>query len=384
MSPEHSGNNGGLKIVIVLPSLAAGGAERIGANLARMWCDEGHKVGVVTFSSSDEDFYRLDDRVVRVALGLREPSANLLVAIRSTIGRILAIRRELKAFDASVAVGLMSAASVITAIAVLGTRCAAIGCEHTHPPMQPLGRVRELARALAYRGLAAAVALTDASGAWLRSRTFAKRVSVIPNAVAWPLPEGEPVVDPRKVCCAGRKVLLAVGRLEAVKGHDDLIRVFARVAEAYDDWDLVILGEGKLRDHLERLIKELRLSERVFLPGRVGNLDTWYGKASLYVMTSHYEGFPNTLLEAMSAGVPVVAMDCDTGPRDIIRHGTDGLLVPNRDLAQLSEKLVALMGDERERARMGSAARDVRDRFSESKVRDLWMQLFAEVTAHAE
>lgn len=372
-----------LRILIALPSLAAGGAERVGANLAKMWCDEGHEVRVVTFSSPADDFYHLDGRVSRRSLGLREPSGNLAVAVWNTARRVLGVRRELRDFDAHVAIGLMSAANTITGLAAVGTNCKAIGCEHTHPPMQPLGRARELVRTLAYRTLAAVVALTEASADWLRRNTLASNVYVIPNAAVWPLPSGEPVLSTDLVCKAGRKILLAVGRLEPVKAHDVLITAFANVAPEQKDWDLVILGEGRLRPELELLIDQLGMTGRVFLPGRVGNLDAWYGKASLFAMTSQYEGFPSSLLEAMSSGVAALSVDCDTGPRDIIRDKTDGVLVPNHDLQALQQQLASLMGNERERARLASAAQEVRDRFSEARVRDLWAELFAHVTSNA-
>ena len=135
-------------------------------------------------------------------------------------------------------------------------------------------------------------------------------------------------MKPDSVCRPGRKVLLAVGRLEVEKGFDWLIDAFSALATKYPEWDLVILGEGSLRATLEKQVQTSGLARRVFLPGRVGNVGDWYERANLYVMSSRFEGFGNTLGEAMAYGLPAVSFDCETGPRNIIRHETDGLLVP--------------------------------------------------------
>jgi len=101
-------------------------------------------------------------------------------------------------------------------------------------------------------------------------------------------------------------------------------------------------------------------------------------------MTSQYEGFPNTLVEAMAHGLPAVSYDCDTGPRDIIRHGVDGILVPEADLAALSRTLTALLGDSDCRKRLGQRALEVRERFSESSVMRKWKELFEQLGLRPE
>jgi len=123
------------------------------------------------------------------------------------------------------------------------------------------------------------------------------------------------------------------------------------------------------------------LETRVHLPGQAGNVSNWYQRADLYVMSSRHEGFPNTLIEAMAYGCAVVSYDCDTGPRDIIRHGDDGLLVgPVGDVPALASTLDQLMLDDEARQRMGQKAIDVRERYSVENVLRMWERVIDEVT----
>ena len=95
-------------------------------------------------------------------------------------------------------------------------------------------------------------------------------------------------------------------------------------------------------------------------------------------MSSRFEGFPNTLAEALAHGLPAVSFDCDTGPRDIIRHGIDGLLVPPDDAGALGVALSGVMADDALRARLAQRAVDARERFSIERVAAMWEQLFSE------
>lgn len=158
--------------------------------------------------------------------------------------------------------------------------------------------------------------------------------------VAWPWPDG-----------AAHRVLVAVGRLVPQKGYPDLLRAFARV-RAEQPCRLVILGEGALRGELEAQIQRQGLAGDVYLPGYVDNPWAHMRRADLYVSASRWEGFHLTIAEAMACRTPVVATDCDFGPREIITHGKDGLLVPVGDPAALSRQILGVLADEQKRQRL--------------------------------
>lgn len=368
------------RLLIYIYSMSSGGAERVTANLANYWVAKGWGITVVTMSLQNLDFYELHPSVERISLGLTGDSANILVGLWQNLRRVIALRRLLRQTQPDIALGMMTTANITLALAAWGlpTVCT-IGAEHNHPPQQPLGYVWESLRSNAYGLLTAVTTLASEGEIWLKGNTNAKSITVIPNAVTWPLIAQEPRISPNTRCGPDRRILLAVGRLHRQKGFDWLIEAFSKLAHKHPDWDLVILGEGSLRTALEKQVQESGLEKRIFLPGRVGNLHEWYESADLYVMSSRYEGFGNTLVEAMAHGLAALSFDCDTGPRDIIRHEVDGLLVPPKDIAALTATLDKMMGSDTLRSQLAERAIDARERFSMEKITQQWERLFNEV-----
>lgn len=368
-----------MNIVLFIYSLQSGGAERVTAHLANHWAARGWRVTVVTLTAKTDDFYRLHPSVSRIGLDVASTSRHPLSAVMGNIRRILALRRTLRLVQPDVALAMMSTSNILLALASVGLRdVVSVGSERIHPPRIPLGRLWEFIRSVAYGRLDAVVALTSESAHWIRQNTRARKVPVVPNPAYWPLPVLEPSKPPPSRL-VGRHILLAVGRLDRQKGFDLLLQAFTQLAFDFPSWQLVILGEGPERQALEAQVRTSNLSARISLPGRVGNVGQWYEAADLCVMSSRFEGFPNTLVEAMAHGLPAISFDCETGPRDIIRHEVDGLLVPMENIGSLETALRRLMADSDLRARWGSLALDARERFSMARVATMWDQLFEEL-----
>jgi len=366
-----------MKLLIFIYSMGGGGAERATANLANYWAEKGWDITVLTLVPGDSDFYILHPSVKRTSLMLAKDSNNILVGLWQNFHRIAALRRVLRQVRPDIALGMMSTANVLLALAAWGLPgLRTIGAEQIHPPQMPLGLFWENLRSHTYGLLNVVTALTGKSENWIKEHTNAKKVVVIPNSIAWPLIGKGPVIHPRDLCQPGRKILLAVGRLDAQKGFDWLIEAFYNLSSKHPDWNLVILGEGHLRKTLETQVQQSGLEKYIFLPGWVGNLSEWYGSADLYVMSSRFEGFGNTLVEAMAHGLSAVSFDCDTGPGDIIRHEVDGLLVPPGDLASLTAALDRLISDRLERQHFAQKALEARMRFSMEKITGMWEELF--------
>jgi len=134
-------------------------------------------------------------------------------------------------------------------------------------------------------------------------------------------------------------VILAVGRLVPVKEFDALISVFSRVIRQMPS-RLMILGEGPERQNLENLIQELGLEDSVTLPGFLEDPYPFISHASLFVLCSRHEGLPGALIEAMAFGIPLVATDCPSGPREILEDGRQGALVPVEDWQALEDAIL--------------------------------------------
>ena len=370
-----------MKLVIVIHSLSMGGAERVTVNLANYWAGQGWDIVIVTMANVDEDFYSLHPDIRRIALQLVFDSTGLFSAIKHNVERIKALRSMLKGEKPDIALGMMTTANCLLSIATVGIDVPVVGSERIYPPHMQVGRAWEWLRRNSYSRLVCVVAQTEKSAKWLREQTTAVNVRVIPNPVIYPLARFEPLVSPSELFGANSEchILLAVGRLSSQKGYKRLISAFSMLAPRFSDWCLVIVGEGRERPDLERQVIELGLEGRVFLPGGVGNIAEWYAAADLYVMTSHFEGFPNTLVEAMAHGLPAISVDCDTGPRDIIRHEVDGLLVPVESLDALANALTRLMANKNLRRKYGEHALEVREQFSIEKIAGMWEALFLSV-----
>lgn len=364
------------RILFLIHSLGGGGAERVTANLANHWAQTGWTVTIVTMAMQSGDVYELNPRVRRIALDLARDSNSLMEGLWTNMRRLAAVRRTLRQEKPDVALGIMSTASCLLALTGQVKGCVRIGTERSYPPMLPLEYIWEKVRRKAYGNLDAVVALTSEGATWIKANTNAKAVSVIYNPVPVPLPTVNPVLPPEAVLDRTRKALLAVGSLTLPKAFDRLIHAFAKLAPEFPEWDLAIVGEGPLRPALTALSQKLGLDRRLHLVGRAGNIADWYLAADLFVLTSHFEGFPNVLAEAMAHGLSAVSVDCDTGPRDIISDGIDGLLVAQDNHDALVMALRKMMGDDALRDEMGICAAKIRDRLSVEKVAARWEELF--------
>jgi glycosyltransferase involved in cell wall biosynthesis len=370
-----------VRILIFISSLSSGGAERVAVSLASYWASKGCEVSIVTLAGTEMDFYDVPHGVGRVSLGMASASSGTFAAVRKNLTRVGALRSLLRASCPDVAISFMDQSNVLLAASSLGLKnLGVIGSERIHPPRHATGRAWSFLRRYFYSYLDAVVAQTGQTAEWLRRHTMARDVEVIPNPVNVPLPVRSPIIAPPNRQ-SDERLLLAVGRLCHQKGFDLLIKSFAMVAARFLNWKLCILGEGRDRGALEQQIRNLGLSGRVHLPGRAGNVGQWYQSADIYVMSSRFEGFPNTLLEAMAYGVPSVSFDCDTGPRDIIRDGVNGLLITDGDDQALAHALGRLMGAPDLRRRFSRAAVSVAQKYSMEVIGKSWDSLIQKVVA---
>ena len=202
------------------------------------------------------------------------------------------------------------------------------------------------------------------------SWTELKNIDVIPDPLAFNIGEVSPLTNKR---------VIAVGRYVYQKGFDLLLKAWAKVEKLHPDWELAVYGMGD-RDPYEQIIDDLLLDRsRCHLCGSTPDIRKEYLNSSLFVFSSRFEGFGMVLIEARACGLPVVSFDCPCGPKDIVRHGEDGLLVPSGDTDSLAEAMHKLMSDDVLRKNMASEALiDVR-RFQLDEIARRWKTLFNSV-----
>ncbi|MEV4437856.1 glycosyltransferase family 4 protein [Streptomyces sp. NPDC049577] len=202
------------------------------------------------------------------------------------------------------------------------------------------------------------------------------RILSIPNAVP------APVAAPSD---GTSKTVVSAGRLVAVKRYDRLIAAFAKVASERPDWNLRIYGRGPAKPKLRKQIEELGLYERITLMGARSPIETEWSKGAVAAVASDAESFGMTIVEAMHAGLPVIATDCPHGPREILTDGTDGILVPldgsdsNDAVDAYADALLRLTGDADLRARLGKAARTSARRYEPDAIARRYEELFEEL-----
>jgi glycosyltransferase involved in cell wall biosynthesis len=367
-----------VKVLFFIGSLSSGGAERVTVRLANYLVHKGHQVSLVTMQDTDCDFYTPDIGVERLSLNLAGENRGL-AKLTANWRRLRALRRTIRAEKPDIVVGMIYAATILCVLAALGLPVNVIGSERNYPGSKSIGRSWRLLRYLLYRFADGHVAQTREGADWIISRVSARNVTVIPNGVAWPLPVHTPRVDPWSFVSPERRLILAVGSKPEQKGFDLLLDAYTLIAPVYPDLDLVILGlasdqRGKngACAQLQAQADEAGLAERVYFPGLVGNVGEWYERADLLVLSSRYEGFPNVLLEAMASGCACVAFDCDTGPRDLIIDGVNGILLEPLNVAELAQAISRVASSSAIQQRLGSRAKRVRSDFSEEKVFSQW------------
>lgn len=339
--------------------------------LAAALAERGHEVWLVTLGQRDADFYAVEPRVRRIALGITGESPNKLHALLANVRRLRAFRRVIATIEPQVLVSFVTSMNVLAVLSCLRLPVRVIISERVDPVAHQESRIWATLRAMVYRQADTVVVQTEKIAAWFRARSWkSARVVVIPNPVV-PAPDEEASVHP------SGPFLLAAGRLTHQKGFDLLIRAFAAATARPRELQLVIAGEGPESQPLCDLATNLGLGAQVTFPGRVSNLSALMKAALAFILPSRYEGFPNVLLEALAAGVPCVAADGPGGTREILGDGAYGLLVPPDDPETLAAAINLIATDAELRQRLSRAATAAIERYGLDRVVNQWERVLA-------
>ncbi|XZE52492.1 glycosyltransferase [Planctomycetaceae bacterium SH139] len=362
-----------MRITCVIHSLQGGGAERLLAGLANRLAAT-HQVSLLTLQRSEFDSYEVANNVQRRGLDLMGTSQGLFSGLRNNVRRIRVLRRAIAASQPDVVLSFCDQTNVLTLAACIGLQTSrgslpVVISEHTDPRHQPLPRPWAWLRKKLYPRAAAAIALTSATAAVVAAWT-GSQVTVIPPAIDRPqqpitsgpitLSDSANTAEPAP---EGRFRWLCLGRLSWEKGFERALAAFAQAAEQFPLATLTIAGEGAERERLQALAAELGVTERVDFTGWVTDVPALLANHGGFLLSSHYEGFPLSLLEAMSRGLACVAMDCQSGPSEVLRDGQNGRLVPAGDVSAMTVAMRQIMSDPQLAQRLGAAARALGPQF---------------------
>lgn len=312
---------------------AFAGAERMTAVIANALAERGYRVIILSLWDRASVF-PLHAKVQHRSLFEHRPSFK--TAYLSTV---LGIRHFVREQGIDVLVEVDTMLALFTVPASVGMNVRKIAWEHCHFDEDLGRRARRIARRIAARTNEAVVVLTNRDkDRWITALRPRSALHVIGNPLPFPIPTEAAPGD--------TKTVLAVGRLVPEKGFDLLLEAWATVIRSHPAWRLVIVGEGIARQTLEIQRRRLGLEHAVALPGASANVETFYRNATIFCLSSRFEGFGLVLLEAMAFGLPVLSTDCETGPREIIEHGRNGILVAVNSAPALAEGMLRLIENE--------------------------------------
>lgn len=196
-----------------------------------------------------------------------------------------------------------------------------------------------------------------------------KNIAVIPNSISLTSNEQAKLQN---------KNILSIGRASYQKGFDLLLKAWAQSTKKHQDWQLTIVGGGN-KDYMMDLIKKLRIGNNVILKQPTTEISKEYLNASIYVMSSRYEGLPMVLIEALNYGLPIVSFACPCGPKDVIGDNIGGILVEKKyNIKELSCAINRVIENKEERLKMGDEAVKKAQFYSEKIIMKRWTELFAE------
>ncbi len=360
-------------IAFHISSLAQGGAERVVANLANRFAGDDYKVFVATEEQGINEF-ELDPGVTRVHVGLR-PEDEKKNRIVKFLLRVKYLKKFVKDYKPDILVAfahrcnyraLMAAGNSDVPV-VISIRINPIGYYDAFSDTVQIKWLFPKAAGCVYQ----TQEQKDFFKPYLQDNSRIIMNPINPKYFGNPLPE------------VREKAVMHHARLVDFKNQPMLIRAFLKVHEKHPDYVLRIYGPDSgdgTKEILEKLIKDNNAEEFVFLMGSSNTLEKDIPKGEIYAYSSDYEGMPNSLLEAMAMGMPVVSTDCPCGgPRAIIRDGENGFLIPVGDEDALADRMLRLIEDKELAARFSENARKIEETASVEAIYTQWKDYLNEV-----
>lgn len=311
-----------MHIAFFINSLRAGGAERVVSRLANYWAQNGRQVTVITLEDTESDFYTLHPDITRVVLNKAAQSGSTILLPWRVATRLYHLRRALMKASPNVLISTTTFLNMISIMATFRLKLTLYVRETTLPSALIKNGWKGRAAKLLYKWLYPfadrVICPSNKIATELKDFAALKNLAVVYNPidVAEIRQEKDVVYKKNELTQEGRVHFICVGRLIPAKGFDRLIDALADCRFPFS-WHLTIYGEGEERQLLESLIRNVDLTDKIKLAGMVDNPWTYMAAADCLLLPSRWEGMPNVVLEALSVGTPVIAMEEAGGIVDI-------------------------------------------------------------------
>ena len=353
-----------MNITFVTPGMGYGGAERVISILSNQWTLMGHNVAILIVGENSDCVYSLDDRVKIQNVG--NLNGKPIIAHMKLIKNI---KKVMFSLNTDIAVSFMNDTCAFTALALKHTKIPVFYSERNDPTRVNQRKIDKLYRKIVERYSKGFVFQTE--GAKLHyKKSVQDKSTVILNPFN---AENLPFYDFEK----RNKEIVSVGRLQPQKNQKLLIDAFSLIANDFTDYKLKIYGDGQLREELQKQIVDYGLTEQIILMGAHKDIFNKISTASLFVLSSDFEGLPNTLIEAMCIGIPSVSTDCSPGgARELIVDGKNGIIVPRNDKCALADAIRKVLSDEKLAKKISEECKKVSERMKCEKISKQWLDFF--------
>lgn len=353
-------------LVIMTHDMHGGGCERVISQLANWFVERNIECTIIT-EVKGPVFYKLNSKVKLISLSSYEK-----LYPQHLISTYLKLRKVVKKIKPDVILSMPEKVNVWTALALLGTRFPVVVSERNNPNLYPPSKVKRFLRKIIYPFVDGFIFQTKQAKEYF-PKYIQKKGIVLPN----PLDLNRiPHVFGRK-----RKEIVSIGRLEKQKNFYLLIDAFSDFQKKITGYKLKIYGEGSLREDLEEYAKQKLLNDTYEFPGKKTEVLEEISNASMFVLSSDYEGMPNALIEAMALGLPVISTNCPIyGPGALIENGDNGILVPVRDKLSLVNSMCYLVENETFANKIGGKAKLIRKELCIDKVGNNWYKYLESVS----
>jgi len=348
------------KIMLIVPTLARGGVERVVSILSKE-LSKYFEIYVVIYHSPIE--YKIEGKLIN----LETPTGNLWRKVKNIFYRVVKLKRLIRKISPDFIVSFMGNLQPILTFEPV------IVSIHNNPDFFPLYRKFLLKTIYKLPNVKKIITVSTGIEIKLNNNYSLKNTKNIYNPINSDYIT-QKLITPKPF---EFDYILAIGRLNRQKGFDILIKAFAR-SDLKNMIKLVILGEGEERKDLEKLIVELNLQKQVLLYGKVDNPFIYMKYAKFFILSSRYEGFPVVLLEALACEIPVITTNCETGPSEIVENEKNGLLVPVEDENALRLAMGKLFYDRELYKKIKTNTRKSVERFDVKNIVKEWLKLFEE------